>query len=286
MKTSEIFISTGGFRNLTAIQALEKLHKAEIQSVELSGGLFDSEFENKIGVWKNRLKIQCHNYFPPPSQPFVFNLASAHLPTLEKSLNLAKTAISLTSKLGAKQYAFHAGFRFDPDVRELGQVMGSHKLYLLEEAEFRFVKHVKALSAYAEGLGVQLLIENNVLSASNLDVFGENPFLAVTPEDTFRLLNACGDKVGLLLDVAHWKVSAKSLALNLDSWFGICDPLIKGYHLSDNDGNADSNQPVTRESWFWSRIDSQKGPVTLEIYGQEPGDLMDQINITAEMIAR
>ena len=62
-----------------------------------------------------------HNYFPPPKNPFVLNLASSNNKILNLSLKHICKAIKLTSRIGAKYYSFHAGFLVDPMVDRLGK---------------------------------------------------------------------------------------------------------------------------------------------------------------------
>ena len=49
-------------------------------------------------------------------------------------------------------------------------------------------------------------------------------------------------------------------------------PHLLGLHLSDNDGTADQNLPVTKSSWFLPYLAAFKNlPVVLESYKLEPG---------------
>ena len=44
----KLFISTGGFKDLTPTQADKKLNKNNIFNIELSGGKYEKNVENKI----------------------------------------------------------------------------------------------------------------------------------------------------------------------------------------------------------------------------------------------
>ena len=52
----------------------------------------------------------------------------------------------------------------------------------------------------------------------------------------------CRDKVGLLVDVAHLKVSANTLNFKPEQYLLKLNKYIKAYHLSDNNGLADENK--------------------------------------------
>ena len=52
--------------------------------------------------------------------------------------------------------------------------------------------------------------------------------------------------IGLLLDVAHLKVSSKTLGFNLQKAHRDLSKIISAYHLSDNNGFQDSNQNLQK----------------------------------------
>ena len=54
-----------------------------------------------------------------------------------------------------------------------------------------------------------------------------------------KIITKTPKNVKLLVDVAHLKVSAKSLKFDTEKFFNDCNDLIGGYHLSDNDGLSD-----------------------------------------------
>ena len=55
-----------------------------------------------------------------------------------------------------------------------------------------------------------ILLENNVISNANLSHFGTNPFLMTDHLEALQIMNSTDDNVGLLVDVAHLKVSSES----------------------------------------------------------------------------
>ena len=88
----------------------------------------------------------------------------------------------------------------------------------------------------------------------------------------------------MLLDVAHLKVSARSLRFDKYEMFSACDHWIKGYHFSDNDGKSDSNQRVDSGSWFWPYIKNDENYYSLEVYDTDIDELKDQIKITRKAL--
>ena len=109
-----IFISTGGVRTKTASETAIDLCQHGIPAVELSGGAYSSTYEADLLALRKDLVFQVHNYFPPPAQPFVFNLASSDPGVTERSVQQVREAMRLAVALDRPVYSFHAGFRINP----------------------------------------------------------------------------------------------------------------------------------------------------------------------------
>ena len=262
-----IFFSTGGVRSKPAAAAAVDLYKHGIPAVELSGGAYSASYEAELVALRRDILFQVHNYFPPPERPFVFNLASSSPDVLESSVQQVRSAMRLAVTLGRPVYSFHAGFRINPAVSELGQPLGRHLLQERSAALNRFGETVLMLAEEARREGVSLLVENNVLNAVNLATFGEDPLLLTSPDEIAYFMEGMPANVGLLLDVAHLKVSARSLCFDPGRAHDQVKSWIRGYHLSDNDGTADTNDSVTSESWFWEVIKTGLDYYSLEVYG-------------------
>jgi sugar phosphate isomerase/epimerase len=119
------------------------------------------------------------------------------------------------------------------------------------DAAQTFHDTVALLCETAQTLGVDLLIENNVLSRRNL-VEGRNELLlCVTADDFHELFDAVDSRsLGILLDVAHLKVSAQTLGMDRRQTIDQLRSYVRAVHLSDNDGATDDNQPFERDAWF------------------------------------
>ena len=99
-----------------------------------------------------------------------------------------------------------------------------------------------------------ILLENNVISNANLNHFGTNPFLMTDHLEALQIMNSTDDNVGLLVDVAHLKVSSCSEKFCKYQYLKSTGDFTFAYHLSDNDGKSDTNEEVTTDSWFWSDV--------------------------------
>ena len=283
-----IYISTGGFKNNTASESIRKLIINGIKSIELSGGKFE-DFQNeklkKIKKLNNDISLQVHNYFPPPKDPFVFNLGSLDPEISSKSFNHAINSINLVSSLGGKFYSFHAGFLLDPKVNELGGVIQKKSIYDREDSIKKFIGRINKLSEIASKKNITLLIENNVLSLKNFNKFGQNILLMVDHKESAEIMKQINrENVKMLIDVAHLKVSSNSLNFNPEVFLNHLDEWIAAYHLSENDGTSDDNKKFGKDSWFWPFLKKNLDYYSIEVYNTTIKELIDQKNLAEKMI--
>ena len=130
----------------------------------------------------------------------------------------------------------------DPDVNDLGKQLTRGKLYKRESAIEVFVDRVNRISSYAKEKGIMILLENNVISNANLSHFGTNPFLMTDHMEALKIMNSTDDNVGLLVDVAHLKVSSGSENFCKHEYLDSTSDFTFAYHFSDNDGKSDTNE--------------------------------------------
>lgn len=279
-----IYISTGGFGEKSTYQTTLDLIDEGIFAIELSGGLYDAKLKTKLHSLQSAVSFQIHNYFPPPEKAFVLNLATLDQEIASITLDHVKKAIRWSAELGQSIYSFHAGFLLDPKVEELGRKVRPRPLFSREECLLKFIERVNLLDDYAQSLGVKILIENNVLSAKNFSEFKVNPFLMATADECIYVMRQTSKNVQLLVDVAHLKVSARSLGFNPGDFLTLCDEWIAAYHLSDNDGERDSNEPISVDSWFWPYLRRDLNYYSLEIYNTPPSELIKYRDLATIMI--
>jgi sugar phosphate isomerase/epimerase len=251
-----IYFSTGLYPKMSGAQAAEMFARYGTKSIELSGGKFEKNSLKKLKSMKKtyELDFQIHNYFPVPEKPFVFNLASQDRGIQEQSFNHAKTAIEACNFLGLEYYSFHAGFLFDPYPRELGAAIRKKPLTNRMQGLGIFLENVQLLSELSRKHGVTLLIENNVISRKNYDSFEANPFLMTGSKECIEVMETTPSNVKLLVDVGHVKVSARTMDNDPVSFLRETSAWANAYHLSENNGLEDENQPPTEDSWFWPYI--------------------------------
>jgi sugar phosphate isomerase/epimerase len=280
-----ILVSTGGFRGKTAVETSRQLLGEGISFVELSAGTYSETLLNDLKELTKDIRFQIHNYFPPPDNPFVLNMGSLDPEIGKRSVDHVKKALEWSKVLGGDHYSFHAGFLLDPKIDELGRRIINRNLFDRDACIETFVARVTELAAIAQDAGITLMVENNVLSAKNAIEFPANPLLMCDPDESRNIMAMMPANVGLLVDVAHLKVSARSLGFDPGGMFDQCRDRIAGYHLSDNDGLVDSNQPFAKDAWFWPYLMPDMGYYTVEVYGQSPAQLLQQVNLVTSKLS-
>ena len=264
-----IYISTSCVKHRKIKDSVEELALNGFKNIELSGGTeYYENFEIDLIKLKSKynLNYRCHNYFPPPKKHFVLNLASLDDEIFRMSLEHLERAIALSSRLGADKFAFHAGFFIDIKLSEIGKKISRNNLSNKKEAVERFCSAYKIINEQAKN--VSLFIENNVFSKANSDTYGgENPFMMTSFYDYKSLKEKIN--FNLLLDVAHLKVSTKTLKLNWEDEFENMINVSSYIHVSDNDGFHDLNNQLTKSSnllIMLEQSDTKNKDFTLEVY--------------------
>lgn len=268
-----IFVSSSCLKNKKVSDSIELLAQNGVQNIELSGGTdyYENIIQDIINLKeKYNLNYLVHNYFPPPKEHFVLNLASLDEKLFQKSLDFYKESVELAIMLGCKKYGLHAGFFVNPKVNEIGMNLGKSKV-----VNTQLVDKNEAISKFVTGLSIlknayekeiDLYIENNSFSNTAVDIYDENPCMLTCFEDYVNLKKEIDFK--LLFDVAHLKVACNSLKLNFEQEFYRLFEFSDYIHLSDNDSKVDSNLPLSKDSFLYKLLKQNNFSnkiVTLEI---------------------
>ena len=281
-----IYFSTGGYKNQFSKDVVKTLTDIGIKDIELSGTCYSKDNVKDLEKFLKLSNLQIHNYFPPPEKPFVLNLASMDEEIANKTIDHIMYALDVCKILKSNYYSFHAGFLCDIKVSELGKKVDSKILQNREKSLDLFINRVTKISKKAKQNNINLMIENNVLSKNNKISFKGNPFLMCDAEECEKVIKSCPKNVKLLIDVAHLKVSSNSLNFDKIEFLNKCNHLAGGYHLSDNNGESDSNDKFNDESWFWDYIDNKKDYYSIEVYNVGNDEIIDLYNLAKTKFAK
>mgnify|MGYP001454163025 FL=1 len=131
---------------------------------------------------------------------------------------------------------------------------------------------------------IKLFLENNVISKANLKRFEKNPLLMTEPKEIKRIMCQLPENVKLLMDVAHFKVSSKTLKFNLVKSFKELKEFTGAYHLSDNNGVIDNNKDIKKKSWFMNLI-SLVDFISIEVANKNLNQIRDQLGLIKKRIS-
>jgi sugar phosphate isomerase/epimerase len=266
-----VFFSSGAFASHSPADIAAECEALGTGLEFTSSFPFCAELESSVRALRAPAFL-IHNYFPTPEVPFVLNLAATDPRIQADSHALCRRAIELTAAVGAPFYSVHSGFAMNLTADQLGQpsqqaALASDRCIDRESANRAFRESVAGLSAFAKSRGVGLLLENNVITRKQVEAGRAESLLMTTPDECRTFLDDLADQnVGLLLDVAHAKVAANALGFDPADFFKM-KPHLRALHLSDNDGEADTNHPIAHDSWFAPHLrDCIDLPIVIEVY--------------------
>src|SRR3989338_3393905 len=119
-----LYLSSACVKHEKIKDSVEELAANGFKDIELSGGTkYYPGYEQDLLKLQERygLNYLVHNYFPPPQEDFILNLASCNEETYQKSLRHCRRAIALSGKLGARKFGLHAGFFIEVKIEEIGK---------------------------------------------------------------------------------------------------------------------------------------------------------------------
>jgi len=272
-----IYASTSCLKNPSnVIRVLEEYEKEGIENVEL--GSVHSNFDiSKLKKFNFNFII--HNYFPPPKNPFNFNLASQNLSIRNKSINLAKKAINLCQKINSPIYTFHAGFTVDPE--KLGSKFSRKNIVKREIAISTYIESLGDIIEYAKKKSVKIAMEPNVVQKFNL-INNKNELSLFADISELKYLYKFVSKkdLGLLLDLGHTNVTATWLNFNRDEFVDFCKNKTLAVHISNNNGKKDQHKALTKDCWHISKLKLFKNkPIILETMNLTTKQISNNIKI-------
>jgi len=245
----QLVVSTLAFMGMQAEQIILLAQKNN-WTLEFSSGMPYREDMEQFFL-DAPIKKFAHNYFPAPKIPFVLNLASSNDEIRNTSIAHCINGLELSKKVRAPFFSAHAGFCVDPNPSELGRKLVLSHSFDRKKHWQLFLQSLKIVADKAQTLGLNFLIENNVLAAVNVHPDGSNPLFCCDADEMLLMLKEANHpSLGLLIDTAHLKVSANTLKFNVDEAVKKIAKNILCVHHSDNDGTFDTNEKLAAAYWF------------------------------------
>lgn len=267
-------------------EALDAYARVDINYVELSGPHDRPPSPELLDALAQMpFEFVVHNYFPAPEEPFVLNLASLDGAVRQRGIDHAMENLELCARIRSPLYTVHGGFRCDP-----GPDFVFHPergMTEVERAIDLFADSMAQVCRRAEHLGIDIGVENNVLSPANHAKSPDDPFLMFLTASDYQQLSArvSSPRLGALLDVGHLNVTCHTLGLDRSSVVAEMLPFVSAFHLHDNDGSADQHLPVTAASWFMPLISGEVARrMILEPQGMSEAELRECIRLVNDAV--
>jgi len=275
----EIVLSTLALMGKSAEEIISLAQKNS-WTIEFSSGMPYREDMEKIFL-AAPIKKYAHNYFPAPKTPFVLNLGSSNEEIRKTSIRHCIHGLELSKLVGATFFSAHAGFCVDPSPDELGRKLNLSHPYSRTEHWRHFIESVKEVCEAASKIKMRFLIENNVLAPVNVHPDGSNPLFCCGADEMIKMLNEVNSfNLDLLIDTAHLKVSAQTLAFDRDKAIGKLLNKVGCVHHSDNDGSFDTNDKMKEDYWFLKHMDKFADIVhVIEVKKLSEEEIKQQIKI-------
>ena len=278
-KVHPIFVSTACLSGLQSIASRVTLYKRHgLDAIELGAGISSNEIiPSQISNMECQFLV--HNYFPPPIDPFVLNLASSNSNIRQRSIDFISDAIALTASLNAQFYSVHAGFITDPtSFKNNSFVLPNPSSPNASSCALnRFTSALEVEINYAEHFGVGLLVENNLCTTAL-----RGKLLLQTADEFLELFDKIKSKnLGILLDTGHLNVTAHTFGFDPMSFIDQVAPHIRAFHVHDNDGISDTHQPIQPDSWVLDVLCQPKFadlPIVIEAKFNNVRDLCEHVN--------
>jgi sugar phosphate isomerase/epimerase len=284
----EVVLSSTCFQQRNLPELCELLIENGIDKVELSGNirpLPEALLNTTLSKYQNRIKFFIHNYFPPPFEPIVLNLA--HPDSVAQTIKHCQKAIDLCAFLGNKNYSLHAGSSIAPRPTDLGKIQ-THLIPITLGDSRRILEDAcLQVAEYAHKKNVRLLLENNVVASFNCPNKVNDRYHFSDLKESQHLLKLFNHPhIGVLLDTGHLKVSSTTLGFDPVLFVERFKSHICVVQISDNDGTADQNLPARKDSWFWEHLPwRQVDYVSLEVCGEPVDSLLEQLKLTEALVA-
>lgn len=217
-----------------------------LYSIELGAGV--SVNENSLSQIANMEgQFLIHNYFPPPREAFVLNLASGDDDIRQQSIDLISNATKLSARIGAAFNSIHAGFVTDPTSFNSTSFVFPEpdSPDSMQSAMSRFISALQIVLENAAKYNIKILIENNVCTKGL-----QRKLLLITAEEFVDLFSRVhSPNLGVILDTGHLNVTAHTLGIDRTAFVDKIALYIGAIHIHDNNGIADTHQPIQPGSW-------------------------------------
>jgi len=283
------FLSTTFAPHGSAVtELLPRIAELGVKGVEL-GSIHRPEPDLSGVLSGFQFRYLVHNFFPPPDDRFVVNIASDSAPIRDRSIEHAKGCIRFCREIGAELYTFHPGFVADPKSEsrstesydfEFGTDLGSSVSSLQEGAFERFLESARILADYAVKHGVAVAVETQG------SIGQPDKLLLQRPEELMIVMNEFDrGEIDFNLNIGHLPLAATTFGFDAYELVKAVSDRTVALEVSHNDGLADDHGPLVPGAWYWDLIADPKLAHAVKIFEGRDLSLEDACAIAKSLEA-
>lgn len=248
---------------------VKQLERIGVRNIEL-GSIHCHEPQVESFLTTCSSDFLVHNYFPPPADPFIVNLASDDPRIRSRSLRHVLESISFCRRIGAKLYTFHPGFVREPIGASTSADNYDFRFHhsggfdaKCHEASFeRFLDAASRIVEHASQLGVRVAVESE-------GSVGKRHLLLLQREEEFdRLLGSIENPMlGINLNLGHLNLAANAFGFDRFKLIDKLSQRIVAMEISHNEGVEDDHRPLVPGAWYWDVVRDRRFdhvPIILE----------------------
>lgn len=275
----KLFISTACLEGGSdVLGVVDQYVCAGIRAIELgSAHVYNDKLKENLNC--GGVEYLMHNYFPPPKEPLILNLASLNPAILNDSIQFVKEALKLCQAMDVKLYSLHGGMLADPVGFRIGKgFLFDHCSPIARDKLWgTFVESIQEIGRYAKGLGINIAIENQGSTQKN------QYLLMCEAEEYEELFNRVSlANVGVLLDLGHLNIASNVRGFNRHEFIDRVKNKAFEIHIHENDGKTDTHGKIQNKSWIDDVVmmeEFSETILTLEAFNLTIEDIIFQVRL-------
>lgn len=236
-------------------EILELCFRYGFRHIEL-GSTHDYEGDPQAIVRCFQFEYLVHNYFPPPQESFILNIASLDETIYRRSINQIFRSIDFCDEIGARLYTFHPGFLTDPKGESQDPSNYDFKFSdeRLAKADYqnafqRMVEAISQIISYGQKRRVPIALETEGTFYRNRHLLMQKPeeycnfFRYFSPQD-----------IRINLNLGHLHLAASFFNFRVQDFVDLVANYVVAMEMSHSEGLRDEHRPLCEDGWYWDII--------------------------------
>lgn len=290
------YLSTSCHARNPVADAVRWCHQITPHRVEISAPHQYQSLEELESILRSLreegFSMTLHNYFPPPQDSFVLNMAANDQRGMSLSKTLVEGALRLACAAGSPIYGIHAGYLSRADAQDDGTFQFDNAMSSYADALDRAIVFIHEVAPKFDARNVHFLVENLFPSPK------KRHSLFCSIEEIKEFMDQAPKSIGVLLDLGHLNVSSTIMGFDrnqfIDEYLTLFADRLIEVHISENEGFKDEHLAVRKDSWQLDAVrrihETKVIGCTERVYCVEArnasiDELRDSISLVDEIVA-